>query len=165
MKNGVCHPGGDALVRLARVANGLPEVEPVADPAETTGDAGSDPGEGDARAPEDEEDGSRAEAPSEAGEAQGAASDAAPPQGSDDEDASPSSDAASDIRTIIDWGYYRQRLDNAIQKIITIPAACQRVDNPVPRVKHPDWLHKVVRAQNDTYQQKSVKDICCSINP
>ena len=76
VKNGVCHPGGDALVRLARVANGLPEVEPVADPAETTGDAGSDPGEGDARAPEDEEDGSRAEAPSEAGEAQGAASDA-----------------------------------------------------------------------------------------
>lgn len=39
----------------------------------------------------------------------------------------------------------RERLGSAIQKIITIPAAMQRVPNPVPRVKHPDWLHKKVR--------------------
>lgn len=39
----------------------------------------------------------------------------------------------------------RERLGSAIQKIITIPAAMQRVANPVPRVKHPDWLHKKVR--------------------
>lgn len=38
----------------------------------------------------------------------------------------------------------RERLGSAIQKIITIPAAMQRVSNPVPRVKHPDWLHKKV---------------------
>ena len=36
-------------------------------------------------------------------------------------------------------------ITSAIQKIITIPAAMQRVPNPVPRVKHPDWLHKKVR--------------------
>jgi hypothetical protein len=47
-----------------------------------------------------------------------------------------------DVRCIVDWGYYKERLGNAIQKIITIPAAMQRVPNPVPRVKHPDWLHK-----------------------
>ena len=52
-----------------------------------------------------------------------------------------------DIRSVIDWGYYRSRLDAAIQKIITIPAACQKVANPVPRVKHPDWLHKIVTQQ------------------
>ena len=50
------------------------------------------------------------------------------------------------MRAIVDWDYYRERLGSAIQKIITIPAAMQRVPNPVPRVKHPDWLHKKVRA-------------------
>ncbi|KAF8072990.1 POL2A [Scenedesmus sp. PABB004] len=50
-----------------------------------------------------------------------------------------------DVRDILDWDYYRERLGNAVQKIITIPAAMQAVPNPVPRVKHPDWLHKLVR--------------------
>jgi DNA polymerase epsilon subunit 1 len=49
-----------------------------------------------------------------------------------------------DVRDILDWDYYRERLGNAIQKIITIPAAMQHVLNPVPRVKHPDWLLKKV---------------------
>ena len=31
------------------------------------------------------------------------------------------------IRNIVDWNYYRQRLSSAIQKIITIPAAMQKV--------------------------------------
>lgn len=50
-----------------------------------------------------------------------------------------------DVRAIVDWGYYKERLGSAIQKIITIPAAMQHIPNPVPRVKHPDWLHKQVR--------------------
>jgi hypothetical protein len=29
------------------------------------------------------------------------------------------------VRDIVDWGYYRERLSSAIQKIITIPAAMQ----------------------------------------
>ncbi len=49
------------------------------------------------------------------------------------------------MRDIVDWEYYKERLGNAIQKIITIPAAMQGVDNPVPRVRHPEWLHKRVR--------------------
>jgi hypothetical protein len=48
------------------------------------------------------------------------------------------------VRDILDWDYYRERLGNAIQKIITIPAAMQHVLNPVPRVKHPEWLLKKV---------------------
>lgn len=32
-----------------------------------------------------------------------------------------------DIRSIIDWSYYKQRLGSAIQKIVTIPAAMQKV--------------------------------------
>ena len=35
--------------------------------------------------------------------------------------------AESDIRDILDWGYYAERLGNAVQKIVTIPAAMQQV--------------------------------------
>lgn len=62
-------------------------------------------------------------------------------------------DGTPDIRAIIDWQYYKERLGSAIMKIITIPAAMQRVTNPVPRVAHPDWLNKRIRAQTDTAQQ------------
>ncbi|CAM6102738.1 unnamed protein product [Calypogeia fissa] len=68
-----------------------------------------------------------------------------------------SADAA--FRSIIDWAYYRQRLSSAIQKIITIPAAMQKVVNPVPRVAHPDWLWKKIREKDDKYQQKSITDM------
>jgi len=34
-------------------------------------------------------------------------------------------DAVPDVRDIVDWDYYRERLGNTIQKIITIPAAMQ----------------------------------------
>ncbi|KAK5774182.1 hypothetical protein RI543_004469 [Arxiozyma heterogenica] len=61
-----------------------------------------------------------------------------------------------DIRYIIDWAYYRERLASTIQKIITIPAALQDVDNPVPRVEHPDWLKKKIHVRNDKYKQTSL---------
>eukprot|EP00954_Amorphochlora_amoebiformis_P006667 521966-Amorphochlora_amoeboformis.AAC.1 len=35
-----------------------------------------------------------------------------------------------DIRTVLDWHYYRTRLNSAIMKIITIPAAFQKVRRP-----------------------------------
>ncbi|CAL7943087.1 unnamed protein product [Xylocopa violacea] len=64
-----------------------------------------------------------------------------------------------DIRNILDWNYYIERLGNAIQKIITIPAAMQGLPNPVPRVKHPDWLHKKVIEKGATRKQKKITDI------
>ncbi|VFQ71576.1 unnamed protein product [Cuscuta campestris] len=73
-----------------------------------------------------------------------------------------SSDAG--IRSIIDWSYYKQRLGSAIQKIITIPAAMQKVLNPVPRVAHPDWLHKKVREKEDKFRQKKLNDIFGPMN-
>ncbi|KAJ8768060.1 hypothetical protein K2173_021000 [Erythroxylum novogranatense] len=69
-----------------------------------------------------------------------------------------------DIRSIIDWSYYKQRLSSAIQKIITIPAAMQKIANPVPRVVHPDWLHKKVREKEDKYRQKKLVDMFSSSN-
>ncbi|KAF8586771.1 DUF1744-domain-containing protein [Ramaria rubella] len=63
-----------------------------------------------------------------------------------------------DLRSILDWDYYIERLGSVIQKLITIPAAMQKVSNPVPRVRHPDWLHKRVAALEDKFQQHKVTD-------
>ena len=43
-----------------------------------------------------------------------------------------------DIRHLLDWDYYKQRLNAAIQKIITIPAAFQKVSD--------DFLLRVLTA-------------------
>ena len=64
-----------------------------------------------------------------------------------------------DVRSIIDWPYYIERVGSAIQKIITIPAALQRVDNPVPRVAHPDWLHRRLTEKHDVVKQRKLSDM------
>ena len=63
-----------------------------------------------------------------------------------------------DIRDILDWEYYIERLGNTIQKIVTIPAAIQSVPNPVPRLSHPDWLHKKLLEKNDIFRQQKLSD-------
>ena len=60
------------------------------------------------------------------------------------------------IRELIDWPYYVQRLSAAIQKIVTIPAAMQKVPNPVERVKHPDWLGRRVKERDEAHQQRRI---------
>jgi DNA polymerase epsilon subunit 1 len=69
-----------------------------------------------------------------------------------------------DIRSLLDWGYYRERLGKSIQKIITIPAAMQKITNPVPRIPHPDWLQRIVREKNDKYKQRKI-DTMFSLAP
>ncbi|XP_018009711.1 DNA polymerase epsilon catalytic subunit A isoform X2 [Hyalella azteca] len=64
-----------------------------------------------------------------------------------------------DLRDILDWDYYIERLSGTVQKIITIPAALQGCANPVPRVAHPDWLHKKVLERNDTLKQRRITDM------
>ena len=61
------------------------------------------------------------------------------------------------LRDILDWAYYRERLANTIRKIITIPAAEQGVDNPVPRVPHPEWLRKKIRDDRDPMKQQTIE--------
>ncbi|KIY72932.1 hypothetical protein CYLTODRAFT_485908 [Cylindrobasidium torrendii FP15055 ss-10] len=63
-----------------------------------------------------------------------------------------------DLRSILDWDYYIDRLGSVIQKLITIPAAMQKVPNPVPRIKHPDWLHRRVAGQVDKFKQNKLTD-------
>ncbi|CAH2045106.1 unnamed protein product, partial [Iphiclides podalirius] len=64
-----------------------------------------------------------------------------------------------DIRDVLDWPYYIERLSGAIQKIITIPAAMQGLDNPVPRVQYPDWLHKKMLAKTDKYKTRKITEM------
>lgn len=64
-----------------------------------------------------------------------------------------------DIRSILDWSYYIERFGSVIQKLITIPAAMQRIPNPVPRVPHPDWLAKRIATRDDRFQQRRITDI------
>lgn len=63
------------------------------------------------------------------------------------------------LSQILDWNYYIERLGSAIQKIITIPAALQAVSNPVPRIAHPDWLHKKMLEKSDIYKQKRISEM------
>uniref|UniRef100_A0A0A9HDX6 DNA polymerase epsilon catalytic subunit n=1 Tax=Arundo donax TaxID=35708 RepID=A0A0A9HDX6_ARUDO len=35
----------------------------------------------------------------------------------------------------------------------------QKISNPIPRVLHPDWLHKKVREKDDRFRQHKLRDI------
>ncbi|TYZ50827.1 hypothetical protein PybrP1_003159 [[Pythium] brassicae (nom. inval.)] len=61
-----------------------------------------------------------------------------------------------DIRSILDWDYYRGRFASTVQKIISLPAAFQNVRNPVPRIELPDWMRKQVREKSAKHQQGSL---------
>ena len=54
---------------------------------------------------------------------------------------------------------FAERLGGTIQKIITIPAALQGISNPVPRIQHPDWLHKKVLEKNDVLKQRKISEM------
>lgn len=59
-----------------------------------------------------------------------------------------------ELRKLLDWDYYKGRLANAILKIVSIPAALQRVDNPIPRIEYPPWLAKQVKEWKDQRKQQ-----------
>jgi DNA polymerase epsilon subunit 1 len=67
-----------------------------------------------------------------------------------------------ELRSILDWDYYIERLGSVIQKLITIPAAMQKVTNPVPRIRHPDWLHRRVAGAVDKFKQNKLTDFFTS---
>ncbi|KAH8888486.1 DUF1744-domain-containing protein [Thozetella sp. PMI_491] len=67
--------------------------------------------------------------------------------------------ADTDPRALLDWDYYLERLGSVIQKLITIPAALQKVRNPVPRVPHPDWLQRRINIKEDRMKQKKLTDL------
>ena len=62
----------------------------------------------------------------------------------------------ANLKEIIDWDYYTERLGKNIQKLVTIIAALQGVDNPVPNVPHPKWLQKRLNDQKYGIPQKKL---------
>ncbi|KAJ5808599.1 DNA polymerase epsilon catalytic subunit A [Penicillium riverlandense] len=64
-----------------------------------------------------------------------------------------------DPRSVIDWDYYLERLGSVVQKLITIPAALQKLRNPVPRVAHPDWLQRRINIKDDKFKQKKMTEL------
>ncbi|EYC25275.1 hypothetical protein Y032_0012g1799 [Ancylostoma ceylanicum] len=65
----------------------------------------------------------------------------------------------TNIRELLDWDYYIERLGSCIQKIITIPAALQGLPNPVPRIAHPDWLDNKIKNRFDALRQPRITDL------
>lgn len=66
------------------------------------------------------------------------------------------SDEDLDLKCLLDWEYYKGRLANAILKIVSIPAALQGLENPVPRVEYPSWLTKQIREVKDQRKQQTL---------
>lgn len=71
--------------------------------------------------------------------------------------------STADIRDIVDWEYYIERLGSMIQKLIVIPAAMQNVDNPVPRVVPPDWLKRGAENRIARGEQRKLTDMFVGI--
>lgn len=61
-----------------------------------------------------------------------------------------------DLRKLIDWDYYKGRYANAVLKIVSIPAALQAMENPVPGIEYPAWLLRRCRELQDKRKQKTV---------
>lgn len=61
-----------------------------------------------------------------------------------------------DIRNFIDWDYYIDRFSTTIRKIITIPAGIQNIDNPIDRVKEPDWLRRLMERNRSSANQSKI---------
>lgn len=70
-----------------------------------------------------------------------------------------------DFRDVVDWEYYKDRLGKTIQKIVTIPAGMQMVNNPVPRVEHPIWLQRRFNELASGKKQISLTDAFRRVQP
>ena len=47
-------------------------------------------------------------------------------------------------------------------RLILLVKFHHQVKNPVPRVRHPDWLHKKLLEKNDIYKQKKISELFTS---
>ncbi|ELA42787.1 uncharacterized protein VICG_00102 [Vittaforma corneae ATCC 50505] len=75
----------------------------------------------------------------------------------------------TDLRDILDWGYYRKRFENILQRLIVIPAYLQNIENPIPSVSLPNWMKdaskrerlefSVVKDIEDSVVKKNLSDV------
>ncbi|XP_953446.1 DNA polymerase epsilon (catalytic subunit), putative [Theileria annulata] len=45
-------------------------------------------------------------------------------------------------RDILDWNYYKERIDTQILKLVVLPAIMQGLINPIPQVELPKWVKR-----------------------
>ncbi|KAL0219689.1 hypothetical protein P9112_005342 [Eukaryota sp. TZLM1-RC] len=64
-----------------------------------------------------------------------------------------------EIKSLIDWDYYLDRFETTVRKIITIPAALQKISNPCPLVNHPSWLQKNLKEEKQSKNQLNLIDL------
>ncbi|CDW60578.1 DNA polymerase [Trichuris trichiura] len=64
-----------------------------------------------------------------------------------------------EIREVLDWAYYIDRLSSAVLKLVCIPAVLQGIPNPVPRVPLPDWVKNKVASMGKSRSQKKLTDM------
>eukprot|EP00746_Dinoflagellata_sp_MGD_P145157 gnl/MRDRNA2_/MRDRNA2_77802_c0_seq1.p1 gnl/MRDRNA2_/MRDRNA2_77802_c0~~gnl/MRDRNA2_/MRDRNA2_77802_c0_seq1.p1 ORF type:complete len:2564 (-),score=510.18 gnl/MRDRNA2_/MRDRNA2_77802_c0_seq1:8-7699(-) len=62
----------------------------------------------------------------------------------------------TDMRSIIDWDYYKKRMGEAMLKLIVVTAAYQKIPNPCPRVQVPEWLRKRIAEETAKFKQQSL---------
>ncbi|EDO08465.1 DNA polymerase B exonuclease domain family protein [Babesia bovis T2Bo] len=70
----------------------------------------------------------------------------------------------SGVRDILDWDYYREKLDTQMLKLVCIPAVLQGLDNPLPMIQLPPWLKKRKEA-TDTRQKDITSFFTVGIKP
>ncbi|CAD2095637.1 DNA polymerase epsilon catalytic subunit A, putative [Plasmodium vinckei lentum] len=58
------------------------------------------------------------------------------------------------VRDIIDWDYYKQKLEVQILKLVIIPAIKQNINNPITSISIPDWLEKQINISEE--KQKKI---------
>ncbi|KHN69707.1 DNA polymerase epsilon [Ordospora colligata OC4] len=64
------------------------------------------------------------------------------------------------IRAIIDWGYYKQRLESVILRMVVLPAISQGIKNPLSDVNVPEWaVKKGVLFDFDFVKVRDIEDI------
>ncbi|ADM12441.1 DNA polymerase type-B epsilon [Encephalitozoon intestinalis ATCC 50506] len=66
-------------------------------------------------------------------------------------------DYSGDIRAVIDWEYYRVRLECVIQRMVILPALSQGIKNPLSEVGIPEWAK--AKTQLRGFDLRNVDDI------
>ncbi|GAW81728.1 DNA polymerase epsilon, catalytic subunit a [Plasmodium gonderi] len=73
------------------------------------------------------------------------------------------------VRDIIDWDYYKQKLEVQILKLVIIPAIKQNINNPITSISVPEWLKKQINISEGKqkkitafFVKKNLKKECVS---
>ncbi|WEL39693.1 DNA polymerase type-B epsilon [Encephalitozoon hellem] len=71
-------------------------------------------------------------------------------------------DYSGDIRAIIDWDYYRLRLECIVQRMVILPALFQGIKNPLKEVEVPKWAKTKSELKGFSIKKTNdIEDVFC----